>query len=64
MCDVVYAIQVDQTQAFELAVISGGGKLEPGEMLDKLDEWLMSEPPPVDREKAQLFAALGVGPPV
>lgn len=49
-------------QALELAVISGGGELVPGEMTDKFDEWLMTEPEPVDREKAQLLAALGVGP--
>lgn len=49
-------------QALELAAISGGGELEPGEMVDKFDDWLMSEPAPVDVEKAQLFAALGVGP--
>lgn len=60
----VYTIQIEQTQALELAVISGGGELVPGEMVDKFDDWLMSEPQPVDREKAQLFAALGVGPPV
>jgi hypothetical protein len=59
---VVYAIQVDQMQALELAVISGGGELVPGEMVEKFDEWLFTEPAPVDREKAQLFAALGVGP--
>jgi hypothetical protein len=59
---VVYAIQVDQIQAQELAVISGGGKLVPGEMVDEFDDWLMSEPPPVDVEKAQLLAALGVAP--
>jgi hypothetical protein len=59
---VVYAIQVDQIQAIELAVISGGGELVPGEMVEKFDDWLFTEPPPVDVEKAQLFAALGVGP--
>lgn len=58
----MYAIQVEHTQALELAVISGGGKLVPGEMTDKFDEWLMTEPEPVDRETAQLLAALGVGP--
>ena len=50
-------------QALELAVISGGGELVPGDMVEKFDVWLLSEPPVVDREKAQLFAALGVGPP-
>jgi hypothetical protein len=59
---VVYSIQVDQWQALELAVISGGGELVPGEYVEKFDEWLMSEPPVVDVEKAQLLAALGVGP--
>jgi len=59
---VAYAIQWDQTYELELAVISGGGELQPGEMTDKFDDWLMTEPEPVDREKAQLFAALGVGP--
>lgn len=49
-------------QALELAVISGGGELEPGEMLEKFDDWLLSEPPVVDHEKTQLLAALGVGP--
>lgn len=58
----VYAIQADQMQALELAVISGGSDLKPGEMLDKFDAWLLSEPPVVDREKTQLLAALGVGP--
>jgi hypothetical protein len=59
---VVYAIQIEHTQALELAVISGGGELLPGELTEKFDEWLLSEPEPVDREKAQLLAALGVGP--
>jgi hypothetical protein len=59
---VVYAIQVDQMQALELAVISGGGELVPGEMVEKFDDWLFTEPPPVDVEKAQLLAALGVAP--
>lgn len=58
----VYALQVDQFQALELAVISGGGELELGEYVEKFDAWLNSEPEPVDHEKAQLFAALGVGP--
>ena len=62
LCDVVYAIQVDQMQALELAVISGGGGLVPGEMVEKFNDWLYSEPVVIDREKAQLFAALGVGP--
>lgn len=48
--------------ALELAAISGGGDMTPGDMVDKFDEWLNNEPPPVDVEKAQLFAALGVGP--
>lgn len=58
----VYSIQIDQIQALELAVISGGGELVPGEMVDEFDDWLYTEPPPVDRKKAQLLAALGVGP--
>jgi hypothetical protein len=33
-----------------------------GQRVDQFDEWLESEPPAIDREKAQLFAALGVGP--
>lgn len=57
-----YAIQADQMQALELAVISGGGDMAPGDMVEKFDNWLHAEPPPVDVEKAQLFAALGVGP--
>lgn len=58
----VYAIQVDRRTALELAVISGGGKLDPGELVDEFDEWLLTEPEPVDRDKAQLLTALGVGP--
>jgi hypothetical protein len=61
---VVYAIQVEQFRELELAIISGGGELTPGEKVDGYDQWLYSEPEPVDHEKAQLFAALGVGPPV
>lgn len=60
----VYAIQAEQTRELELAVISSGGELEPGDLLDKLDDWLISEPEKYDHEKAQLFGALGVGPPV
>jgi hypothetical protein len=59
---VVYAIQIEHTQALELALISRGGELVPGEMTDKFDAWLLAEPEPVDQEKAQLLAALGVGP--
>jgi hypothetical protein len=59
---VVYAIQIEHMQALELAVISSGGELVPGEVTEKFDEWLLAEPEPVDREKAQLLAALGVGP--
>ena len=58
----MYAIQVDQMRELELAVISGGGELEPGEGVAKFDAWLNSEPEPYDHEKAQLLAALGVGP--
>lgn len=58
----VYALQVDQKQALELAVISGGGELSPGELVDEFDEWLNSEPEVVDSDKAQLLTALGVGP--
>jgi hypothetical protein len=61
---VVYAIQIEQIRELELALLSGGGDLEPGDLLDKFDEWLLSEPEPYDHEKAQLFGALGVGPPV
>lgn len=48
--------------ALELAIISGGGEVTPGQFVDEFDAWLLSEPEPVDREKAQLLAALGVGP--
>lgn len=58
----VYALQVDQKQALELAVISGGGELSPGDLVDEFDEWLNSEPVVIDREKAQLLTALGVAP--
>lgn len=60
MCDVVYALQVDQLQALELAYIAAGVDLEPGALVDKFDTWLRAEPAPVDTEKAQLMAALGV----
>jgi hypothetical protein len=59
---VVYAIQFEHRQAIELAAISAGGGMVPGELTDEFDQWLLSEPEPVDREKAQLLAALGVGP--
>lgn len=59
----VYAIQIDQTQALELAALSaGGGDITPGEMVDKFNEWLESEPEVVEPGKAQLMAALGVKP--
>ena len=54
---------MDHIRELELAAISGGGEIVPGEMVDKFDEWLIGEPEPFDHEKAQLFAALGVGPP-
>jgi hypothetical protein len=53
---------VDQKIALELAVISGGGELSPGELVDEFDAWLNSEPEVIDSEKAQLLTALGVGP--
>jgi hypothetical protein len=59
---VVYALQIDHLQRFELALISAGGELSLGELVEKHDEWLYSEPDPIDTEKAQLFAALGVAP--
>lgn len=62
LCDVVYAIQSDQWQAYELAAISAGSEITPGDLVEKFDDWLFAEPEPVDREKDQLFAALGVGP--
>ena len=54
-------------QALDLAVITGSmargdSEIVPGEMVEKFDDWLYSEPEVIDREKAQLFAALGVGP--
>jgi hypothetical protein len=33
-----------------------------GQRVDQFDEWLESEPEVIDRDKAQLLAALGVGP--
>jgi hypothetical protein len=59
---VVYALQVDQLQALEVAVISGGGEIVPGELVDKFNTWLESEPAPIDTEREQLLAALGVSP--
>jgi hypothetical protein len=59
---VVYALQIDQLQALEHAAISGGGEIAPGSMVDSFEEWLSSEPEPVDIERAQLMAALGVSP--
>jgi len=59
---VAYAIQLDHIQRMELAVLSAGGAIEPGDLVDKFDEWLTSEPEVIDTEKAQLMAALGVGP--
>lgn len=58
----VYALQIDYWQALELAAISGGGELSPGDLVEKFDVWLNSEPEVIDREKAQLLTALGVGP--
>ena len=50
-------------QAYELAAISaGGGDVTPGDFVAEFNEWLESEPVPVDTEKAELLAALGVGP--
>lgn len=60
LCDVVYALQIDQLQGLELAYISGGAELEPGDLVDKFETWLDSEPTPVDTERAQLMSALGV----
>jgi hypothetical protein len=62
LCDVVYALQVDQMQALELAAIAAGAEVVPGDMVDKFETWLWSEPDPVDTERAQLMAALGVSP--
>ena len=53
---------IDQLQAIENAVISGGREIAPGDMAEKFDTWLESEPEPVDTERAQLMAALGVSP--
>ena len=58
----VYAIELDHTQALELAVIAAGGEMQPGELVAKYNDWLLSEPVAVDIETAQLMAALGVGP--
>jgi hypothetical protein len=57
---VVYALQVEQLQALELAYISAGADLEPGVLLDRFDAWLAEEPATVDSETTQLKAALGV----
>ena len=58
----VYALHVDQLAALELAYIGGGADLQPGDLIDRFDTWLGSKPEPVDRERAQLLAALGVAP--
>jgi hypothetical protein len=44
----------------ELAYISGGAEIEPGTLVDKFETWLVTVPDPVDTERAQLMAALGV----
>jgi len=56
----VYALQIDQLEALELAYISGGADLEAGSLIDKFETWLNTEPAPVDTERAQLMTALGV----
>ena len=58
----VYALNVDQLQAVELAYIGSGSSVEPGTLVDRYDTWLGSVPEPVDTERAQLLAALGVAP--
>ena len=58
----VYAIRVDHLERLEIALIAAGGDVSPGALVEDYDQWLGSEPEVIDREKAQLLAALGVGP--
>lgn len=61
LCDVAYAIQVDQKERIEAACIAAGAEVELGAAVEEFDEWLESEPEVIDNDRAQLLAALGVG---
>lgn len=58
-------MRVDSIERYALALISSGQTAEeftPDDAIADYDTWLNSEPELVDAEKAQLLAALGVGP--